>query len=302
MKEREAIGLKELLKRWHGMTSGTDHPQAPAYDGQDIKLTNIVEHTNHVEAGSCFIARVRTGTDGHPYIGRALEQGASLIVGQRDVEAIDANLNGVPYLQVQDSAVAEAWLAASMYNFPSKELVLIGVTGTDGKTTTTNLIFDIVRRSDVHAGMLSTIKASIGRQDEALALHVTTPEAPIIQAYLRRMVEAGLTHCVLEVTSHSLAQHRVDAVEFDIAVHTNITHEHLDYHGDYDGYFEAKSRLFRSLNGPLWNQKENCAEKAALRKTAVLNRDDASYDSLAELVKGRIISYGIEKASDVSAA
>jgi UDP-N-acetylmuramoyl-L-alanyl-D-glutamate--2,6-diaminopimelate ligase len=178
---------------------------------------------------------------------------------------------------------------------------MVGVTGTDGKTTTTNLIFHILRSAGVSAGMLSTIKANLGDSEEALDLHVTTPEAPVIQRYLRRMVDAGLTHCVLETTSHSLAQHRVDAVDFDVAAVTNITHEHLDYHGDFAGYFSAKARLFQFLAGPQWNLPRASSEKDNIIKTAVLNADDDSYDELAEIPVARRISYSIKGDGDIQA-
>lgn len=301
MEVRQPLRLNVLLQRWDKMVSETSLPQAPSFDGPDVGVTDIVEHTDYVKPGSCFVARVRTGTDGHPFIGKAIQAGASLIIGQRRLDDLGVELGNVPYIQVEDSAVTEAWLAAAMYEFPSRKLVMIGVTGTDGKTTTTNLIYDILRSSGVKAGMLSTIKASMGSHDEPLALHVTTPEAPVIQGYLQRMVDAGLTHCVLEVTSHSLAQHRVDAIEFDVAVHTNITHEHLDYHGDYERYFNAKARLFNCLKGPFWNSQYNLEEKSTLEKTAILNRDDRSFDSLAQFAPAKQITYGINQAADISA-
>jgi UDP-N-acetylmuramoyl-L-alanyl-D-glutamate--2,6-diaminopimelate ligase len=302
MEAGKSISLNVLLKRWERMVSETALPQPPYFDGPDTELTDIIEHTDYVKSGSCFVARVRTGTDGHPYISKAIHAGASLIIGQRSLDDLGVELGDVPYIQVEDSAAAEAWLAAAMYDFPSRKLVMIGVTGTDGKTTTTNLIYEVLRSSGIEAGMLSTIKASIGSHDEPLALHVTTPEAPIIQGYLQKMVDAGLTHCVLEVTSHSLAQHRVDAIEFDVAVHTNITHEHLDYHGDYERYFNAKARLFSGLNGPFWHGEYNAEEKSALEKTAILNRDDQSFESLAQIAPAKQITYGINQAADISAA
>jgi len=293
--------LKLLLKRWERMVSETALPQPPYYDGHDVEVTDIVEHTDYVKYGSCFVARVRTGTDGHPYIGKAIHAGASLIIGQRSREELGVDLEEVPYLQVEDSAITEAWLAAAMYEFPSRNLVMIGVTGTDGKTTTTNLIYEILKSSGIKAGMLSTIKASVGNYDEPLALHVTTPEAPIIQGYLKRMVDAGLTHCVLEVTSHSLAQHRVDAIEFDVAVHTNITHEHLDYHGDYERYFHAKARLFHGLKVPAWPAENKAEAKSQLAKTTILNRDDHSFESLAQISPAPRTTYGLNHYADISA-
>ena len=131
-----------------------------------------------------------------------------------------------------------------------------------------------------------------------LELHVTTPESPVVQRYLRRMVDAGLTHCVLETTSHALAQHRAAAVDFDVAIVTNITHEHLDYHGSYESYFAAKRRLFAYLLEDIIHAPTRNRHKVALRRAAVLNRDDHSFAPLAEFMAGRpveVVSYGLER-------
>ena len=145
---------------------------------------------------------------------------------------------------------------------------MIGVTGTDGKTTTTNLIFQILQAAGLKTGMISTVNAVIGDQVLDTGFHVTTPEAVDVQRYLAMMVEAGLTHAVLETTSHGWAQHRVDGCEFDVAVITNITHEHLDEHGSLENYRQAKARLFQSL-------VETKIKPRGNPRTAVLNRDDS---------------------------
>lgn len=300
MKNHETRSLRELLANWSAAVAGTSLPKPPAFEGPDVSLSTIVEHSNLVEPGACFVARVRTGTDGHPYISHAIERGAVLILGQRAPADLGFDLGQVVYLQVQDTAVAEAWLAAAWHGFPSHNLVVIGVTGTDGKTTTANLIHQILTAAGLRAGLLSTLRAIIGDQEETLALHVTTPEAPIIQRYLRRMVDAGLSHCVLEATSHGLAQDRVGAVAFDLAVVTNITHEHLDYHGDYDGYFTAKARLFMGLDSEVRATLQNPL-KSAVTPTAILNIDDASFPRLAALTSVRQITYGLVQSADVQA-
>ncbi|UCG24407.1 MAG: UDP-N-acetylmuramoyl-L-alanyl-D-glutamate--2,6-diaminopimelate ligase [Chloroflexota bacterium] len=306
--QSQTRSLYQLLAAWRSAVFGTDHPKPPPYNGPDVQLSAIVEHTAHVKSGACFVARVRTGTDGHPYIGQAVENGASLILGQRDPVELSVNLDGVPYLRADDTAVAEAWLAAAWYGFPSHDLVMIGVTGTDGKTTTANLLFSILNQAGLNAGLLSTVKAVIGDEEEPLALHVTTPEAPVVQSYLRRMVDAGASYCILEATSHGLAQDRVGAIDFDVAVVTNITHEHLDYHGDFEGYFGAKEKLFRGLgigNQGSGNGDQGMTAGAELKrrlvKTAVLNRDDGSYDRLAAIPAGRHLTYGLAPGSDVTA-
>ena len=301
MEDIETINLSDLTGRWSEAVAGTSLPQPPALYDRDVQITDIVEHTDYVKLGSCFVARVRTESDGHPFIEKAIAKGASLIIGQRAKEELDIQLGSVPYIQVEDSAITEAWLSAAMFRFPSQHLTMIGVTGTDGKTTTTNIIFEMLQSAGIRSGMLSTIKASIADSEEPLALHVTTPEAPIIQRYLREMVDAGLTHCVLEVTSHSLAQHRVDAIDFDLAVVTNITHEHLDYHGDYEGYFNAKASLFTGLDTPRWKLSSGRSEKGGIQKTALLNLDDGSFESLSQVFDAKRLTYSIHQDGDIVA-
>lgn len=277
--------IRKLLEEWATAVEGTSYPSPPVYHGPDVELSAIVEHTDYVKPGVCFVARVRTGTDGHPFIGQAVQKGASLILGQYEVNDLGIDLGEVPYIQAEDTAVAEAWLSAAWYGFPSKQLVMIGVTGTDGKSTTVNILYQILKSAGIKAGMLSTIKAAIGHEEEHLALHVTTPEAPVIQRYLRRMVDAGLSHCVLEVTSHGLAQERVSAINFDLAVVTNITHEHLDYHGNFEHYLAAKSKLLQNV-----------------KKAAVLNKDDISYRRLVKIPVSRHVNYSLKRQADVTAS
>jgi UDP-N-acetylmuramoyl-L-alanyl-D-glutamate--2,6-diaminopimelate ligase len=278
--------LKGLLKTWQTAVQGTSLPQPPEYTGPDVFITRLTEKTSEVDPGACFVARVRETSDGHPYVGKAIASGASMI----------------PYLQVSDTALALAWLAAAWHNFPGHDLVMIGVTGTDGKTSTGDILFSILRASGYKVGLLSTIKAVIGEEEEPLALHVTTPEAQEVQRQLRRMVDANLTHCIVETTSHGLAQHRVSAIDFDIAIVTNITHEHLDYHGDYELYIAAKARLFETLSFDDLRLESSNKFKKLTTKTAVLNRDDSSYHQLAAIPAGRRLTYGLQSGGNVRAS
>ena len=299
--EPKSRSLRSLLQDWAAATVNTSLPKPPLYDGPDVMLTSFVEHSDYVKPGACFIARVRTGTDGHAYISKAVEEGASLIIGQLPAEELENELGNTPYLQTEDSSVAEAWLAAAFYDFPSRHLVIIGVTGTDGKTTTVNLINEILLAAGISSGMLSTIKAFFGDKEEPLALHVTTPEAPVIQSHLRRMVNRELTHCVLEVTSHGLSQNRVAAVDIDVAVVTNITHEHLDYHGDYASYLEAKTRLFSTVSSKSVKDENRSSLKNSGRPAAVLNADDESFNRLLTAAADKRIVYGFDERSEVTA-
>src|SRR4030042_1141967 len=253
----------------------------------DPEITGIVSDSRLVKPGNLFVALVGGTTDGHRYISAAIEQGAGAIVGTQP-----ANYYKVPYLQVEDSRKALPHLAAAFHGFPGRKLIVIGVTGTDGKTTTTNLIYAILQAAGHKVGMISTINAVIGDQALDTGFHGTTPAAPDVQSYLAQMVNAGLTHVVLEVTSHGLAQHRVDACEFDVAVITNITHEHLDYHGSYESYRSAKARLFAGLDSTVPKPHGN-------PRLAVLNRDDTSFNYLSRASTGSILSYGFHPDANI---
>lgn len=252
-----------------------------------VQITGVTENSKEVRPGFVFVAIRGGSTDGHRYIPQALAQGAAAVVGTEPI----ADLT-VPYIQVADSRVALAYLSAAFYHYPSRSLTMIGVTGTDGKTTTSNLIYQILLKANVPVGIVSTVNAKIGSEVVDTGLHVTTPTAPDVQQYLVRMKNAGLTHVVLETTSHGLAQHRVTACDFDIGVLTNITHEHLNDHGSWEAYRDAKARLFTGM-GNTPGKERNVAP------LAVLNRDDPSYEYLLERVKVRTASYSLNPGADV---
>lgn len=293
MKRKQATthSIKQLLNDWQTAVAHTTHLQPPSYSGPDVAIPMFTEKTSQVVDGSSFVARVRTGSDGHLYIGKAIALGATFILAQRSPAEIGLTVpQNVIYWQVADTAETVAWLSAAWYGFPSRSLIMVGVTGTNGKTSTVELIHAILTAAGCQTGMLSTLKARIGQVEEPLELHVSTPEAPVVQRFLRQMVDAGLTHCVLETTSHGLAQHRVTAVSFDIAVISNITHEHLDYHQSFTAYVQAKERLFQMVAAyePASNKPES------VLKTAVLNLDDSSYQRLSAISTPRQISYSLD--------
>ncbi|MFU8772434.1 MAG: UDP-N-acetylmuramoyl-L-alanyl-D-glutamate--2,6-diaminopimelate ligase, partial [Anaerolineales bacterium] len=227
--------------------------------------------------------------DGHQFIDDAVQRGAVAVVGSRSI-----TLPNLPYIKVSDGRWALAHLSAAFYGYPARQLTVIGVTGTDGKTTTTNLIYHLLKTAGFRVGMISTVNAVIGNEKIDTGFHVTTPEAPDVQRYLSQMVAAGLSHVVLEATSHGLSQQRVEACEFDIGVVTNITHEHLDYHGDYEAYRTAKGRLFTSL-------VETHTKSHSPPRAAILNRDDISYDFLSTITAVPKISYGHHPDADFTA-
>jgi UDP-N-acetylmuramoyl-L-alanyl-D-glutamate--2,6-diaminopimelate ligase len=259
----------------------------------DRMVTGIRLDSREVEPGMMFVALQGTQVDGHDYILDAVERGASAVVGTQPADRYTAL--PVPYLEVQDARQALADVSAAFYDHPARELTVIGVTGTDGKTTTANLIFHILQAAGHQAGMVSTVNAVIGDRVLDTGFHVTTPEAPDVQRYLRQMANAGLTHVILEATSHGLAQKRVGACEFDVGVVTNITHEHLDYHGSYEAYRDAKAELFRQVASSL-------RKSPRIPKAAVINADDRSYPYLRALILALGLTplrYGLAPEADL---
>lgn len=269
-------------------------PQTFQGDFPDKKISGIVLDSRKVEPGDIFVALEGGSYDGHHFIPEAVDRGAAAVVGSNPIPEMS-----VPYLMVKDGRLALAQLSSAYYGFPGREMRVIGVTGTDGKTTTANLIYEILGAAGLRTGMISTVSAQIGERILDTGFHVTTPEAPDVQKYLAEMVDAGITHVILEATSHGLEQQRVACCEFDLAVVTNITHEHLDYHGSYDAYLTAKGRLFSEL-------AYTSPKKTGNPRTAVLNADDSSFKFLKDLIANldpivRIVSYGSQVGADVRA-
>lgn len=255
---------------------------------QETQISGIAWDSRKVQAGDVFFALVGENFDGHQFVMKAIENGAAAVIGTQPLDSL-----GVPYVQIQgDDRLALAKFSAAFYDHPSRELIVIGVTGTDGKTTTTNLVFHILQKAGIPVGMISTVNAVIGDEDMDTGFHVTTPESPDIQRYLAKMLEAGLTHVVLETTSHGLVQKRVAEVDYDLAAVTNVTHEHLDYHKTYKGYLQAKGMLFEAL-------AQGGDERKGVKKLAVLNKDDESYEYLAKLVPVQKISYSLSEGADL---
>jgi len=246
----------------------------------------VVEADTDVQPGGVFVARRGMSVDGHHFIPNAIERGARAIVGEQKIENLP-----VPYAQVKNAQEAVGFLAAAYHGFPSRKLIVIGVTGTDGKTTTSTLIHSILRVATAgKAGLISTVAADVGDKTLDTGLHVTTPGAPQIQSLLAQMVANGLTHCVLEMTSHGLAQGRLNGVDIDVAVLTNVTHEHLDYHGSFENYRAAKGRMFEMLS--------RSYRKPHQPKISVINADDPNTDFFAAFPADKRITYGLKDSAD----
>ena len=276
-----AIRLAELVRHL---------PEPVAPPGSNPLVAGIQLDSRKVGPGDLFVAMAGASQDGHRFIPAAVERGAVAVVGTRP----QPPEIGVPYLRVADGRQALAILSAALYRFPARQMTLIGVTGTDGKTTTANLVHQVLQAAGIPAGMISTVNALIGDEAIDTGFHVTTPEAPDVQRYLALMRGAGMTHVVLEATSHGLAQQRVAACDFDLGVVTNITHEHLDYHGTYEAYRAAKGLLFSGLS-------ESAPKPFNPPRAAVLNRDDISFDYLSEITGVPQISYGLDPEARVRA-
>ena len=259
-------------------------------DVPDIFVTGISIDSRLVKPGQLFVAMTGGTLDGHNYIQKAIDNGSVAVVGEKDVTGLS-----VPYLWTENTRRVLTWLAGAFYNWPGRKLTVIGVTGTDGKTTTTNLLHKILLQAKFKAGMISTVNAVIGEEVLDTGFHVTTPDAHDVQRYLAMMVDSGLTHVVLETTSHGWSQHRVDACEFDIGVVTNITHEHMNEHGSYENYRSAKARLFSSLETTLKKSQGN-------PRLGVINRDDIkSFDFLNDFIKVNKLNYGLSADADIRA-
>jgi UDP-N-acetylmuramoyl-L-alanyl-D-glutamate--2,6-diaminopimelate ligase len=282
---------------------------------RSVEITQVTADSRQVRPGALFVAVQGGAADGHRFIADAVRRGAVAVVGtdaltSETTEVVTTSC--VPYVQVADSRAALALLAAAFYDYPSRQMRIVGVTGTDGKTTTSNLIYHLLGAAGLHPGMISTVGARIGRDELDTGLHVTTPDAPDVQRHLAQMRVAGCQAAVLEATSHGLHQGRVAAVDFDVAVVTNVTHEHLDYHGTWASYLAAKALLFHSLTASPNKQLTGMMRLHHVSrftfladvqpKVAVLNADDASYPHLRAIPADGTISYGLEdEAADVRA-
>ena len=252
----------------------------------DSVVTTLEDNSRRVTPGALFVAVPGFVVDGHSYLQSAISAGASALLVQRDHGDAFSNLPpGPAVVAVDDTRAAMAQAAAWFYGHPGRELVVIGVTGTDGKTTTSHMLTSVLEAAGAPVGRLGTVDVYLPGETGSLG-RMTTPEAPEVQRLLRRMVDAGCDFAIVESTSHGLALHRLDQVEYDIAVFTNITGDHLDFHKTFEAYREAKGRLFEAL--------DTSVEKGP-QKVAVVNADDPSANAmLSRTKKAAPLRYGLE--------
>jgi UDP-N-acetylmuramoyl-L-alanyl-D-glutamate--2,6-diaminopimelate ligase len=244
----------------------------------DAVVRNVQVDSRRCGEGSCFIAVRGAKMDGHEYIPAAVAAGASAVVVQ-DASAVPP---GIPYAVADDARSAIGLMAQAVLDYPARKLICAGVTGTNGKTTVTYLLRHILEAAGHRPGLLGTIAYETGAH--SLVASNTTPDAALLAEMTEEMVAGGKTHLVMEVSSHALDQHRTAGLDFSVAVFTNLTGDHLDYHGDMEAYLQAKAKLFEGLSS---------------RATACLNCDDAHSRTLAERTSARVCWYGSNMAADV---
>ncbi|HHW82933.1 MAG TPA: UDP-N-acetylmuramoyl-L-alanyl-D-glutamate--2,6-diaminopimelate ligase [Actinomycetales bacterium] len=233
----------------------------PAPAGADPEVTGITHNSAWVTPGDAFVAVRGTSMDGHSFADDAARRGAVAILGTGAPEGFASEL---PYLEVANDRVALADGAAALMGHPSRELAVLGVTGTDGKTTTTSLARHVLRATGRATGMLSTVGYELPDGElRQFPEHLTTPEAPQVQALLREMVDAGAEVVVLEASSHAIALERVRGVEWDVAIWTNLTGDHLNFHGSMEAYFAEKRRLVEAAPFAVLNQEDPWAQQLA---------------------------------------
>src|SRR5205807_9447586 len=249
----------------------------------DRTVENIAYDSRRVQRNGMFVALRGEKSDGHEFIGQAIEKGASVIVAEREEQNPRATC-----LVVENTRTALADFAATLYGHPERKLKLAAVTGTNGKTTTTFLIKHICEKAGLRCGLIGTVRYEIG--ERVLPAIRTTPESLDLQELLAQIVNAGCRATAMEVSSHALAQDRTRGLEWNVAIFTNLTQDHLDFHGTMESYFESKAKLFTQLG-----QQENKRKPAA-----VVNIDDRYGQQLLDKIDKRvaIVTYGMGARAD----
>ena len=246
-----------------------------------INIQGLSFDSRKVKPGDMYFCLPGLAFDGHDFIDQAIEKGAIAIVHSKPIEQPKG---GAVYIKVDDTVDALNQAARIFYCRPAEQMLMFGVTGTNGKSTVTNIIRHF-EQPETPCGYIGTIAIAYGKN--TLAPDLTTPDTVFLQKTLHDMVDAGMKACTMEVSSHGLAQKRVDGIDFDCAIFTNFTYDHLDFHGTMENYFEAKSRLFK--------------ERLKADGVAILNADDAKFEELKGLSNGRIVTYSVKNEADYRA-
>lgn len=255
----------------------------------ETEVHGLAFDSREVKASTLFVAIKGTQVDGHKYIDAALKAGANAIVCEQLPKALRSD---VAYVEVQQTEEALGVMASNFYDNPSKKLKLVGITGTNGKTTCVTLLFHLFRALGYNTGMLSTVENKIN--DQVLKATHTTPDAITINALLAQMVEAGVTHCFMESSSHAIVQRRIAGLSYDGAVFTNISHEHLDYHKTFDEYIRAKKMLFDGLpNGAFALINADDKRASVMVQNTKATKSKFALKAIADF-KGKILSNTIQ--------
>jgi len=274
--------------RFHDLVrllSGAEHR------GADVEITAICEDSRESRPGALFVAVPGFASDGHRYVNQALARGAAALLLQRDRVAEGA-FPALPVAMVADTRSALATVAAAFRGFPAASLRVIGVTGTDGKTTTSYLINALLEAGGARTGLLGTVDFKVGPRWWSNSTRLTTPPAPQVQELLAEMVADADAYAIVESTSHGLELRRLDHCQYDVAVFTNLTPDHLDQHGTMDAYRAAKGRLFEMLDEPTTKKGP---------RYAVLNADEPEHSYFRGRTHAEIFSYGLHADADVRA-
>lgn len=261
----------------------------------DAEFTDITDKSNAVTKGCVFVCIRGARFDGHTVACDAEKNGAVLIVAEHDTGAKNQVL-------VENTRSAYALLCAAFYGYPAERLTLIGVTGTNGKTTTTMLLHGVLTKAGIKAGLVGTVENRVGTKTYPTSL--TTPDCKDLQKLFREMADSGCTHCVMEVSSQALAQYRVDGCHFKIALFTNLTQDHLDYHGDFEHYLQAKKQLFTKADIAVLNIDDKNAYKmteglSPRTVTFSVRQDDADYTAKNVICTANGVQYELLGRGDI---
>ena len=244
----------------------------------DIQVSGICFDSRKVTEGCVFVAVKGTKTDGHDYIQEAIKKGCRAVL----CEHLPGQLKkGISYIRVNDPAKALGLMAAAFFSYPSDKLNLVGVTGTNGKTTIATLLHELFRKMGYHTGLISTIQNLV--DDDPVAATHTTPDAVGLNTLLAAMIKKGCTYCFMEVSSHAITQQRIEGLKFRGGIFTNITHDHLDYHGNFRDYLKAKKSFF------------DCLPASAF---ALINNDDRNGRIMVQNTSAEVQTYSLRSASD----
>jgi UDP-N-acetylmuramoyl-L-alanyl-D-glutamate--2,6-diaminopimelate ligase len=299
---REPRPLAGLLARLDraGLLAGARRDDLPIGAGGvgDVLLRGVAEDSRAVWEGTLFVAVPGFHVDGHEFVERAERAGAAAALVERAVPGVR-----LPQVIVRGTRPALAEAAGWWYGDPSRRLGIVGITGTDGKTTTSFLAVAALEAAGVSTGLIGTVETKVGTARERHEAHVTTPGAPEVHATLGAMAAHGNAAAVIETTSHALELERVRGIAYDAAIFTNLTHEHLDLHGSFEAYRAAKLRLFHALGAGDANPAKT-VDGAPWPKVAILNRDDpavAWFEAAAREAGATVLGYGTDAGADVRA-